>query len=170
MELSTLLVKLSGFSSIFEVAIGINLVFSVWNQLRDYALNAFNEKVNARKVSLQARFGDVCLNTRTYQKLESKINSRQLNLSRLSKAAKWLGLIIAVFLIILLICIGINQGLEVTGVMAIWLCVLSLLPSTLLLCLGHFYVFYSLSKVDGYIEQQEDALSDLETKYKRTIG
>ena len=170
MELSTLLVKLSGFSSIFEVAIGINLVFSVWNQLRDYALNAFNEKVNARKISLQARFGDVFLNTRTYQKLELKISSRQSNLSKLSKTAKWLGLAIAIFLIILLMYVGINQNFEVTGIMAVWLCALSLLPSTILLCLGHFYVFYSLSKVDGYIEQQEDALSDLETKYKRTIG
>ncbi|WP_162270800.1 hypothetical protein [Photobacterium damselae] len=165
MEQSMTLIQLSGFSSLFEVAVGINLVFSVWNTLRENALNSFNIKSVSYQITLQAKLGDKFENSRCSVKFENKTSKYKRNLEFLSTLAKWGGLSISIFLLILLVFLGFNQNIMVSKSVCLYLSALSILPSALFLIIGQLYVFYISWKIESFMEQQADAVADWESVY-----
>lgn len=159
------LIQLAGFSSLFEVAVGINLVFSTWDALRDNALNKLNIVTNDHKISLQAKIGDTYDTSRCSVKFESKVTYFKGKIKALSIFAKWVGLIISALLLTLLTYLGFNPDLTLEYTHCLLICIFSVLPSVFFLLIGQLYVKYASTKLESFMEQQKDAVDDWETVY-----
>ncbi|WP_061011559.1 hypothetical protein [Photobacterium leiognathi] len=159
------LIQLSGFSSLFEVAVGINLVFSAWNSLRDNALNKFNKRTDNHRITLQAKLGDKYDNSRCSVKFDTKVLRYKNNLENLSKCAKWGGMIISSLLLILLMYLGFDPNFSLTSSQCLIISLISVLPSALFLFLGQLYVGYANTSLESFMEQQTDAVADWENVY-----
>ncbi|EGR0319908.1 hypothetical protein FK208_18045, partial [Vibrio cholerae] len=123
------LIQLSGFSSLFEVSVGINLVFSAWNTLRDNALNKFTCRTNNHQITLQAKLGDKYENSRCSVKFDTKVLGYKNRLEKLSKFAKWGGMFISSLLLFLLAYLGFYPDFSLTYSQCLIVCALSILPS-----------------------------------------
>lgn len=159
------LIQLSGFSSLFEVAVGINLVFSAWDSLRDNALNKFNSRTDNHRITLQAKLGDKYDNSRCSVKFDTKVLGYKTTLEKLSKCAKWGGMFISALLLILLTYLGFEPNFSLTFPQCLIISLISVLPSVLFLLLGQLYVGYANSSLESFMEQQTDAVADWENVY-----
>ncbi|MGF1693987.1 hypothetical protein [Photobacterium kagoshimensis] len=159
------LIQLSGFSSLFEVAVGINLVFSAWDSLRDNALNKFNSRTENHQMTLQAKLGDKYDNSRCSVKFDTKVLGYKNKLETLSKFAKWGGMFISALLLLLLAYLGFYPNFSLTSYQCLMVSSISVLPSVLFLLIGQLYVGYANSSLESFMEQQTDAVADWENVY-----
>lgn len=158
---STLYV-LSDFSSLFEVAIGLNLVFAIWEGLRNRAIVRFKLVALELENDLQANLGEKYKTSRCATKFSEKQDSLIKELENLAFIAKWCGYVIAATLVATLIVIGFLPKLEVHLSVISGLIFISVFVSPLLVALGSYNVNKSRTKLDEYKQQQSNAIADLQ--------
>lgn len=152
---------LANFSSLLEVAVALNLVFAVWDGLRNQALKQFQEKADELNLSLEANLGSDFKNGRCakdFTDLREKYKSR---LIRLSKIAKFFGVLVTLFLILLLSMIGYDQDIKITSLQADLIVFISTAISPIFLFFGYVVVLYFNKNLASECNRQIRTLEDL---------
>ncbi|MEH8229706.1 hypothetical protein [Aeromonas veronii] len=162
------IIKLAQFSSFIEVFIGINLVFSIWETLRENASNKFKTKSEKHRVSLGAKLGKNFETGRCAAKFNQKIKEHSDRLQTLCSFSKWCGLVISCVLCLTLVVIGLNPEFEVEINAALIFIAITGLPSIFLLMVGNIYVLHAENDIEKFCNQQNDAIEDLKSTYPKS--
>ncbi|WP_429030814.1 hypothetical protein [Aeromonas veronii] len=153
--------NISNFSSLFEVAIGLNLVFSLWESLRNTASSKFTKISDDLAVELKALLGDEFEDSRCSMNFETKKDKYLLKLQRFSDIAKWIGLASTVILISVLIQTGLEPEYKITEKQLYLLLLISIGFTPLFITIGNIYVWYCKGKLIDFKEQQSIAFEDM---------
>ncbi|ELO1772487.1 hypothetical protein QXB69_000519 [Vibrio fluvialis] len=159
-------VALSGFSSLFEVAIGINLATSLWDSLRNNAVISFDRRVDTFKLRITASCGTPP--ARMCAKIESKAQKHK---HRLMTAAKWghrIGLTTCIFLVSLLIWLGFENNAVVTILQASAFTFFSFMPIVLLQLAGRVYLKYSIKRLERETAEYVDTVEEIKGLYSQS--
>ncbi|PKG63650.1 MULTISPECIES: hypothetical protein [Pseudoalteromonas] len=162
-EVSTPIVYLlSDFASLFEVAVGLNLVFAVWDGLRNQAVERFREISNDVDKALELNLGKDYRTGRCASKYSSLQSSYLSTLEGISKYAKVLGLLVTALLLGVLAYIGYSPLEKVTFIPITILVVISTLVTPLFLVSGHLFVIRGKKKLLEFQQHQNNAFTDLQ--------
>lgn len=157
-----LIFLVSNFTSLFEVAVGLNLVFAVWDGLRNQAVEKFKQLAEELDKTLELRLGNKYKNSRCATKFAEKQNCYVTTLEKLSKRAKFVGLIITAFLLVLLAYIGYFPDTSVSLLPITLLVLLATSVSPAFLIIGNYCVIDSKKKLEEFVQQQTTALDDVQ--------
>jgi|GEM_PF-3055005 len=170
MSLPETMYELSGFSSLFEVAVGINLASSLWDGLKNNAINSFDSRMNDYRIELTSAL-DGITPERMCAKLERRSDRHKRRLIKAAQFGQKVGLGTCALLMGLLAFIGYAPNFEVTFFYASLFVSLSCLPILLILFSGQLYLRYSMYRINREMEEkQEDAkdmLEELKERYER---
>lgn len=157
----TTMYLLSSFSSLFEVAVGLNLVFSIWDGLRNQAVERFKKVADELNGSLELSLGTDYKNSRCAAKFSEKQNEQVNSLERLSWWAKVTGLSITALLITLLIFMGYMPETKLSFWPITILVGLSTVISPSFLVFGNYKVRRSRIMLEEYQQQQSNTFLDM---------
>ncbi|EJG0483147.1 hypothetical protein AB8I23_004858 [Vibrio alginolyticus] len=158
--------KLADFSSLIEVAVGLNLVFSLWEELRHMAVSRFNRISDELSTELKAQLGEKFENSRCASGFEAKRKRYALRLNRFSTFAKWSGLFCTAVMVLNLVFIGFNPDYQVTYYPLCWLLFFAVVFTPLCLITGNLYVSYSASRLDDFRKSQSSAIEDVKQLFE----
>ena len=160
------LYKLADFSSLIEVAVGLNLVFSLWEELRHMAVSRFNRISNELSTQLKAQLGERFDNSRCASDFEMKQKRYSSRLNGFSTFAKWSGLFCTALMVLILVFIGFNPDYQVTYYPLCWLLFFAVVFTPICLIMGNFYVSYSASRLDNFRKSQSSAIEDVKQLFE----
>lgn len=158
----TELYQLSNFASLFEVAIGLNLVFAIWEGLRNQAIVRFKNVALELENDLRANLGERYKASRCATKFSEKQDGFIKELEIIAMTAKWCGFAISSILILTLIYIGFYPDLEVSFPLIVSLIIMAVFVSPVFMIVGNYHVRKSRIKLDEYKQQQSNAMADLQ--------
>ncbi|EGR0593520.1 hypothetical protein V9K20_003657 [Vibrio cholerae] len=167
-ETTEILYKLSSFSSLIEVAVGLNLVFSLWEELRHMAITRFGKISDELSTQLKAQLGEKYDNSRCATEFDIKRNRYSTRLNCFSNFAKWSGLFCTALMVFVLAFIGFYPEYQVTFYPLCWLLFFAVAFTPFCLCLGNLYVTYSSSRLDDFRQSQSSAIEDVKQLFEAT--
>lgn len=167
-EPAEVLYNLAHFSSLLEVSVGINLVFSFWESLRNLAISKLTVTSVMMYEKLAANLGDEFKDSRCSAQFEMKKNSHLNRLGYLSFLARWIGILSTVLMILLLINVGFNPNTQVNFLQILVIIFFAVCISPLFLIIGNIYVYFAKSSVERYGNQQITSLEDVKEFASRT--
>jgi ABC-type protease/lipase transport system fused ATPase/permease subunit len=153
--------KLAHFSSLLEVSVGINLVFSFWDTLRCLAVSKMQQISEDMSEKLSANLGDKYKDSRCQTQFDSKKNNQLKILETISSFAKWLGIISTIGIISLLIKVGLDPEFLITETQMYTMIFFAVVISPLFLLVGNLYVYYAKHVVESYGDQRITSLQDV---------
>ncbi|WP_064791309.1 hypothetical protein [Shewanella woodyi] len=153
--------SLSHFASLFEIAVGINLVFAFWNSLHNAAIKNFTCISEGLSTTLRGAIGDTYVDSRTSLDFEELKVSFLQNLKLLSAIAKWAGLISTISMISLLIFIGFNQDYMVSTTIMYFIIFIAVCTSPLFIFMGNSYVSYAEKRLTTFSDTHLRAVMDV---------
>lgn len=154
--------KLSDFSSLFEVAIALNLVFAVWDGLRNQATNKFKKVSSELNQAIQVMLGvETYPNSRIAAKFAEKEKKLLRELELLSNIAKFFGVLITVFLLGLLTFLGFKPDTMVNSLTAGAIAFTITCVSPLFLVYGNYRVHKGKNSLHEFKQHQTNALDDI---------
>lgn len=163
---TTTVIMLSSFSSLIEVSVAINLVFSIWETLRLKAINRLNSKVEDFYEELSVILATPCSSeSRSSVSVEKKAQKYKKRLEKLANIAQATGLIISTILIICLIVLGFKD-ISLTDTQAWMFSFFCVGPSALLIIVGNLYSSFCVQRLGEDVENKKDSLIDA----KRMLG
>ncbi|HDY8132583.1 TPA: hypothetical protein RQL08_004411 [Vibrio vulnificus] len=165
-ETAVTLYNLANFSSLIEVAVGLNLVFSLWEELRHMAVSRFNRISTSLSTQLKAQLGERFENSRCASDFEAKHKRYSARLNSFSTFAKWSGLFCTALMVLTLVFIGFNPEYQVTYYPLCWLLFFAVVFTPLCLIMGNFYVSYSASRLDDFRKSQSSAIEDVKQLFE----
>lgn len=163
------LYKLAHFSSLIEVSVGINLVFSFWESLRNIAVIKFTELYNSIDSSLAASLGDSYRTSRSYTDFDKMAQYHLNNLRQLSMIAKWVGMFSTAFMLILLVTIGLNPDYTVNGNELLFIIAIAVIVSPTFLLFGNIYVYFSRAVVERFSSQIKSSVADIKNLFQLNV-
>lgn len=152
---------LSDFASLFEVAVSLNLVFAIWDDIRNNALQRFRRVSDSLNSELELTLGESYKNSRCANKFQEQQAIYIHRLETISVVAKLSGFIVATLLLFLIVLIGYQPALSVKFWVISSFVVISLVPTSFLLVAGYCVVKFSKDSLEAYKEQQTNAFKDL---------
>ncbi|MEZ8202001.1 hypothetical protein AB4622_22625 [Vibrio splendidus] len=153
---------LSAFASLFEVAIGINLVFSVWDTLRNQAVARFDVISKEMEQAISAVLGENYEGSRTATDFAVK-QTRYINrLKGLSSFGKYSGLILTACLLALLAHLGFNPDFSLQDKYIYIILFFSVAFSPLFLLFGNLYTARCKNRLEEFKEQHSNIFLDLQ--------
>ncbi|QYK07845.1 hypothetical protein [Shewanella mangrovisoli] len=155
------LYKLAQFSSLIEVSVGINLVFSVWESIRNLAVIRLKDISDDIDKKLAAYLGPKYKNSRCSTDFQTKVDNHLGRLKTLSSVAKWTGLASTVIMVTILILIGFNPDFSVDLGSLLVIIFIAVFVSPLFMIVGNAYVYFVKSSVERYGQQWITSLEDM---------
>ncbi|CAM3218546.1 hypothetical protein [Shewanella pealeana] len=149
------------FCSLFEVAVGINLLFSFWDALRNQAIRNFETICSDTGKKLQLSLGAAYLECRVSAKLDIKRLKYLGVINTLTKFGKYIGIFATCCLIGILICIGLAPELKISGMFLTCFIFLVVFSSPLCLLIANIYVWHAKGRLEEFGEQHDTVLKDL---------
>ncbi|HGE8241355.1 hypothetical protein ACTG2S_01930 [Aeromonas sp. 82P] len=153
---------LSNFSSLFEVAVGLNLVFSMWDSLRNQAVERLKKISDELEKNLELNLGVNYKDSRCAQKFAEKKNEQLQRLEKLSQIAKIVGLLITSAIMLLLSCLGYLPEIAFSFWQIALAIVLSTLTSPSFLLWGNIQAKRSRAILEEHQKQQETTFLDIQ--------
>lgn len=155
------LYRLANFASLVEVSVGINLVFSFWDTLRNSAIIRFNEisKNNSKKMA--AALGVNYSTSRFASDFDELVNGCLDTLSVIAFVGKWVGLLATCIMVILLMQIGLNPNYEISFLALCFILFVAVVLSPLFIVVGNLYVIYAKKAVEKYGSQTMTSLVNM---------
>jgi len=154
-------IAVSNFSSLFEVAIGLNLVFAVWEAIRNQALNKFRVIATDLENDLALNLGENYKESRCATKFLEKQDGFIDTLEALAVAGKWSGVTVSAILVGVLIYIGYYPETSWSPWVVHSLVSMSVLVSPAFVIIGNYHVSKSKSKLEEFKQNQTNAMEDI---------
>ncbi|ENM5880730.1 hypothetical protein [Vibrio metoecus] len=153
--------QLTQFASLFEVAVGINLVFSIWETLRNQAITRYDTISLEMEKAISAVLGEKYEDSRTATEFAEKKTKYLNRLKAISTIGKFSGLTLTVCLIGLLAYLGFTPNFSLQGYYVYIFLFFSVAFSPLFLLLGNLYTAYSQSRLKEFKDQHTKVFLDL---------
>lgn len=153
---------LADFASLFEVAVGINLVFSVWDSLRNQAVAKFDVISQDLEKSMAATMGQSYSTSRVATEYSIKHTTYIKRMKLLSTIGKIIGLTATVGLVFLLIYLGFQPLTRIEAPTVLGIIFFSVGISPLFLAVGNIYARHCKNRLQYFQQQHTKVLLDLQ--------
>ncbi|MER0302206.1 hypothetical protein [Vibrio vulnificus] len=160
-EAQELLLLLKEFAPVLSIAVGVNLVSSFWDAMRNKAVNRFDTQMELLHGELSHIFDTKCENLNTYQSIANKASGFKDNLIKLSRVSTIVGICVVVTLLGALALMGYDPHFKISSSIAHVLMFISFAPTATFMIIGYGYSSYAVRTLKGKCEDAKDTARDL---------
>lgn len=157
--------KLSGFSSLFEISFGVNLIASVWGEVHSAGKAAFSKHIDEFLHNSRAQDADYSPDTKhivnnAAARLRTFRSKAELTGSRISQSGRWLGVTSAVILAVILYYCGLRPDCAVSYSWILTIIGTLVIPVPLIIFLLKYYWYNRTKRLKEKCDEYQGILGN----------